>query len=87
LIFDKPCYFLPKTLNNTINGKKYKKNSMLNYRFQTDFSDKNNWHFALTPASADAVRGANFATAKFRDAYGSPLEAFVYAQHGRELMR
>ena len=25
---------------------------------------------ALTPASADAVRGANFATAKFRDAYG-----------------
>ena len=31
----------------------------------------------LTPASAAAVRGANFATAKFRDAYGSPLEAIV----------
>jgi hypothetical protein len=29
----------------------------------------------ITPASAAAVRGANFATAKFRDAYGSPLEA------------
>jgi hypothetical protein len=31
----------------------------------------------LTLASAAAVRGANFATAKFRDAYGNPLEAFV----------
>ncbi len=31
----------------------------------------------LTPASAAAVRGANFATAKSRDAYGSPLEAIV----------
>jgi hypothetical protein len=31
----------------------------------------------ITPASAAAVRGANFATAKFRDAYGSPLEAIV----------
>ena len=41
----------------------------------------------ITPASAAAVRGANFAIAKFRDAYGSPLDAIVYAQHGRELMR
>ena len=32
---------------------------------------------SITPASAAAVRGANFATAKFRDAYGSPLEAIV----------
>jgi hypothetical protein len=32
---------------------------------------------AITLASADAVRGANFAIAKFRDAYGSPLEAIV----------
>ena len=31
----------------------------------------------ITPASAAAVSGANFATAKFRDAYGSPLEAIV----------
>ena len=31
----------------------------------------------ITPASVAAVRGANFATAKFRDAYGSPLEAIV----------
>ena len=31
----------------------------------------------ITPASAAAVRGANFAIAKFRDAYGSRLEAIV----------
>lgn len=31
----------------------------------------------LTPASAAAVRDANFAIAKFRDAYGSPLEAIT----------
>jgi hypothetical protein len=35
------------------------------------------WQKNITPASAAAVRGANFATAKFRDAYGSPLEAIV----------
>ncbi len=31
----------------------------------------------ITPALAAAIRGANFATAKFRDAYGSQLEAIV----------
>jgi len=50
---------------------------------ETDASDTNSTILRsisivhLTPASAAAVRGANFATAKFRDAYGSPLEAIV----------
>lgn len=31
----------------------------------------------ITPTSVAAVRVANFAIAKFRDAYGSPLEVIV----------
>jgi len=47
-----------------MNGKQCKKDSILNYYFQTDFPDKKNWHIALTlhitdsKKQSDAERGA-----------------------------
>jgi len=41
----------------------------------------------ITPKSLDVKRGGNFAIAKIYDAFYGQVDFFVYAQHGRELMR
>ncbi len=69
--------FPTQTLNLLIAGDKHEKKRNILFIFHKFTKNYSKFLVRLTPASADAVRGADFAIAKFRDAYGSPLDAIV----------